>query len=446
MKTTQTEGISRRDFLKTSALLGGSGLLASQLPRMFEAVAQADQGYLTSIEAYALAQPENQLYSVCLQCNTGCGIKVKLLDGVAVKIDGNPLSPWTLHPHLNYQTSPFEIGTVEGALCPKGQAGLQTVYDPYRIRKVLKRKPGSKRGESQWVTVPFEQAIAEIVEGGDLFSEGKVAGLKELWALRDPQIAKQMNDDIQKIWSVTERGEKEALVVEFKEKYSEQLDKLIDPQHPDLGPKNNQLVFLWGRVKGGREHLIRRFAQDAFGSANAHGHTTVCQGSLYFTGKAMSEQYQDGHWTGGQKFYWQADTGNAQFLIFVGASPFEANYGPPVRAPHLTQNMVDKGLKIAVVDPRLSKTAAKAWKWLPIKPGTEAALALAMIRWIIEQGRFDRKYLGNANRAAATADGEPTWCNASWLVKVEDGKPTTFLRAAEAGLGQEDRFVVAKEG
>src|SRR3990170_2468098 len=123
MKTTQTEGISRRDFLKTSALLGGSGLLASQLPRMFEAVAQADQGYLTSIEAYALAQPENQLYSVCLQCNTGCGIKVKLLDGVAVKIDGNPLSPWTLHPHLNYQTSPFEIGTVEGALCPKGQAG-----------------------------------------------------------------------------------------------------------------------------------------------------------------------------------------------------------------------------------------------------------------------------------------------------------------------------------
>ena len=446
MKTTQTEGISRRDFLKTSALLGGSGLLASQLPRMFEAVAQADQGYLTSIEAYALAQPENQLYSVCLQCNTGCGIKVKLLDGVAVKIDGNPLSPWTLHPHLNYQTSPFEIGTVEGALCPKGQAGLQTVYDPYRIRKVLKRKPGSKRGESQWVTVPFEQAIAEIVEGGDLFSEGKVAGLKELWALRDPQIAKQMNDDIQKIWSVTERGEKEALVVEFKEKYSEQLDKLIDPQHPDLGPKNNQLVFLWGRVKGGREHLIRRFAQDAFGSANAHGHTTVCQGSLYFTGKAMSEQYQDGHWTGGQKFYWQADTGNAQFLIFVGASPFEANYGPPVRAPHLTQNMVDKGLKIAVVDPRLSKTAAKAWKWLPIKPGTEAALALAMIRWIIEQGRFDRKYLGNANRAAATADGEPTWCNASWLVKVEDGKPTTFVRAAEAGLGQEDRFVVVKEG
>jgi tetrathionate reductase subunit A len=438
--------LTRRDVLKTAALLGGAGLLASQTSRFFETLARAEQNYLTPLEEYSLAQPEHQLYSVCLQCNTGCGIKVKLLDGVAVKIDGNPLSPWTLHPPLPYKTSPFEIATVEGALCPKGQAGLQTIYDPYRIRKVLKRQPGTKRGQNQWVTVSFEQAITEIVEGGDHFGEGHVSGLRELWAVRDPNLAKQMAEDVQKIWSAHERSEKEKLVAEFQEKYREQLDKLIDPEHPDLGPKNNQLVFLWGRVKGGREHLIRRFTQDAFGSVNAHGHTTVCQGSLYFTGKAMSEQYKDGKWTGGQKFYWQADTENSEFLIFVGASPFEANYGPPVRAPHITQNMVDAKLKIAVVDPRLSKTAAKAWKWLPIKPGTEAALALAMIRWIIENGRYDKKYLENANKAAAQQDGEPTWCNASWLVKIENGRPSTFLRASEIGLSEQDRFIVSHHG
>ncbi len=445
-KKKPSSRLTRRDVLKTAALLGGAGLLASQTPRLFEALARAESDYLTPVEEYSLAQPENQLYSVCLQCNTGCGIKVKMLDGVAVKIDGNPLSPWTLHPHLPYKTSPFEIATVEGALCPKGQAGLQTVYDPYRLRKVLKRKPGSKRGQNHWVTIPFEQAITEIVDGGDHFGEGHVSGLRELWAVRDPNVAKQMSEDIQKIWSAHERSEKEKLVAEFKEKYREQLDKLIDPEHPDLGPKNNQLVFLWGRVKGGREHLIRRFVQDAFGSVNAHGHTTVCQGSLYFTGKAMSEQYKEGHWTGGQKFYWQADTENSEFLIFVGASPFEANYGPPVRAPHLTHNMVEHGLKIAVVDPRLSKTAAKAWKWLPIRPGTEAALALAMIRWVIEKGRYDKRYLENANKAAAMQDGEPTWCNASWLIKIENDRPSTFLRAAEIGLSEEDRFVVWHDG
>lgn len=331
MKRTQRQetsrGLSRREFLKTSAFLGGAGLLATQMPRLFATLARAEQGYLTPIEEYSLARPENQLYSVCLQCNTGCGIKVKILDGVAVKIDGNPLSPWTMHPHLPYQTSPFEIATVEGALCPKGQAGLQTVYDPYRIRRVLKRQPDTRRGENRWVTVPFEEAITEIVDGGDLFGEGYVPGLKELWALRDPTIAKRMADDVQKIWSAHGRDEKEKLVAAFKEKYREHLDTLIDPAHPDLGPKNNQLLFLWGRIKGGREHLVRRFAQEAFGSINAHGHTTVCQGSLYFTGKAMSEQYQDGHWTGGSKFYWQADTENSEFLIFVGASPLTPTTG-----------------------------------------------------------------------------------------------------------------------
>ncbi len=51
--------------------------------------------------------------------------------------------------------------------------------------------------------------------------------------------------------------------------------------------------------------------QSAFGTTNLHGHTTVCQGSLYFTCKAISEQYQGGKFTGGQKFYWQADLEHA---------------------------------------------------------------------------------------------------------------------------------------
>ena len=50
-----------------------------------------------------------------------------------------------------------------------------------------------------------------------------------------------------------------------------------------------------------------------------------------------------------------------------------------------------------------------------------------MIHWILENERHDKRYLANANKAAAKGDGEPTWCNAAWLVK-EDG---TFLRSPE---------------
>lgn len=113
-------GVTRRGFLKTSAFLGGSTLLAGQLPWVLDLLGQAEAGYLTPTAEYELSKPENILYSVCQQCNTQCGIKAKILNGVLVKIDGNPYSPWTMVPHLPYKTSPFQTALVDGLLCPKG--------------------------------------------------------------------------------------------------------------------------------------------------------------------------------------------------------------------------------------------------------------------------------------------------------------------------------------
>lgn len=47
------------------------------------------------------------------------------------------------------------------------------------------------------------------------------------------------------------------------------------------------------------------------------------------------------------------------------------------------------GLKIIVVAPPYSETASKADLWLPLRPGTDAALALAMLRTIIYEGLYD---------------------------------------------------------
>jgi anaerobic selenocysteine-containing dehydrogenase len=290
--------IDRRTFLKTTAAVGGAALLAGESGALLGNRAEAAE-----TDLYGLDNPENTLYSVCLQCNTGCGIKVKLQNGLAAKIDGNPYSPWTLFPHLAYQTSIGEAAKLDGAICPKGQSGIQSVYDPYRIRKVLKR--AGKRGENKWVSIPFDQAMDEITNGGKLFSSvpgeanREVTGMKDVWTLRDPKVAKEMAADVDKIWA------KKMTVKEFQEKHKANLDKLIDPEHPDLGPKNNQFVFAWGRLKGGRGEFIKRFTGESIGSVNAHGHTTVCQGSLYFSGKAMSEQYvydakkEKYDWTGG---------------------------------------------------------------------------------------------------------------------------------------------------
>ena len=443
--------VTRREFIKSAAFLGGTGVVVGSMPWILDGRGGAPGRIINPNQEYELAKAENIIYTVCQQCNTQCGIKAKLYDGILVKIDGNPFSPWNLQPHLPYKTSVFDTTTIDGFLCSKGQASIQTAYDPYRVVKVLKR--AGKRGENRWQTIPFEQAVGEIVSGGKLFAHvpgeenRAVTGLKELWAVRDPKVMKAMADDVKAILAKKTPEEKKGAVEEFKAKYREHLDKLIDPDHPDLGPKNNQAVMLWGRLKGGRSDIIGRFFGDSFGTVNRHGHTTVCQGSLYFTGKAMSEQYIDGKWTDGKKFFWQADLESAEFVIFVGVNPFEASQGPTLRVPRITNAMAEGRFKYVVVDPRLSRTAAKASKWLPIRPGTEAAMALAIARWVIDNKRYDARYLANANKAAAAADAEPTWSNAAWLIKIEkDGTPGKFLRAQELGLTQEDRFVVLKEG
>ncbi len=433
--------VTRRTFVKSAALVGGGVALAGGVQDWFNpAIAETARGEA----AYALSDPRSILHTSCLQCNTGCAIKVKVVDGVVSKIDGSPFSPMTFWPHLDYKTSPLETGGIDGWVCPKGQAGIQSVYDPYRIRKVLKRV--GPRGAGEWESIDFAQAVDEIVNGGS-FSDGTTTpGLREIRAMTDPALSEEIAAAIKKITDEKDKDKKKELAAEFKTTFAASLDQMIDPEHPDLGPKNNQFCFAWGRLKDGRGEMIKRFTGEAMGSVNAHGHTTVCQGSLYFTGKAMSEQFTEGKWSGGSKFYWQADLNHAEFVIFVGSNIFEANYGPPYRVEKVTDGLVSGRLKYVVVDPRMGKTGAKAWKWLPVKPGADAAVALALIQAIMRDERYNAGFLANANKAAASAAGEPTFCNATWLVKIEDGHPAKLLRGSDLGIEPEEREKASGSG
>jgi anaerobic selenocysteine-containing dehydrogenase len=432
----QNKGVSRRKFLKTSALLGGTALLAQSC----SIVQKTQKGDNTP---YLLNDPKNVIYSVCLQCHTDCPIKVKIMDGTVVKIDGNPYGMQTLNPALPYKTDVKDGAKVDGGICPKGQAGIQTLYDPYRIVKVLKR--AGKRGENKWQVISFDQAIKEIVEGGKLFShvpgeENRVVpGLKDLYKLKDATLAKKMAADAKAV------AKGKMSIAEFQKKYKKNLDVLIDPDHPDFGPVNNQFIFVAGRIEHGRKEFAKRWMNGGFGSINWWEHTTICEQSHHIAFGKMTDKFEKGKWTGG-KHHMKPDLYNSEFVIFFGTGAFEANFGPPYLANLVTNNLVSGKLKIAVVDPRLSKTAAKAWKWLPVKPGGDAALAYGMIRYLLENGKYDKTFLTNANKAAAKKDNETTWTNATWLVKIEKDGPGKFLRASEIGLGNKNQFVALKNG
>jgi anaerobic selenocysteine-containing dehydrogenase len=192
--------------------------------------------------------------------------------------------------------------------------------------------------------------------------------------------------------------------------------------------------------------LLQRFISDTFGSVNYVDHYNICEPSHHFAYEVLTNQYSDGKWSGG-KHHMKPDLLNAEFVIYWGTGAFEANFGSTPIAEKVTKGLRERNFKIAVVDPRLSKTAAKAHWWLPVRPGGDGALALAMIRWIFENERYDQTYLENANKAAAVADGEKTWSSASCLVKIKNGRPTRFLRGNEGGTGgTESQLVVSVSG
>ncbi|MGB9661521.1 MAG: molybdopterin-containing oxidoreductase family protein [Moorellaceae bacterium] len=79
-------------------------------------------------------------------------------------------------------------------------------------------------------------------------------------------------------------------------------------------------------------------------------------------------------------------------VIVWGHNP-AASYLPEMRA--LLEARQNNGTKIIVVDPRLSETAAKADLWLPIRPGTDVALALGFLNVIINEELYDRDFVEN---------------------------------------------------
>lgn len=86
----------------------------------------------------------------------------------------------------------------------------------------------------------------------------------------------------------------------------------------------------------------------------------------------------------------ETDLGTARSLILWGFNPGASTLG----GMHGYTDLQKQGLKIIVVDPRYSETASKADLWLPLRPGSDAALALALLHTVIYEGMADYEFIG----------------------------------------------------
>ncbi|MGA9531748.1 MAG: molybdopterin dinucleotide binding domain-containing protein [Anaerolineales bacterium] len=133
------EGLGRRGFLK----IGATGAAT--------AVLSGCQSYRrwVNLEPFVNA-PEDQVAGVanwyattCRQCPAGCGVMVRVMNGRALKIEGNPQHP------LN-----------QGKTCARGQAALQVLYHPDRLAGPVEQ---TGRGNRAFKSISWNDGINRLI-------------------------------------------------------------------------------------------------------------------------------------------------------------------------------------------------------------------------------------------------------------------------------------------
>ncbi|MEJ2708894.1 MAG: molybdopterin-dependent oxidoreductase [Anaerolineales bacterium] len=102
---------------------------------------------------------------------------------------------------------------------------------------------------------------------------------------------------------------------------------------------------------------------------------------------------------------------NLEYIILTGRNLLEAISTSETSA--LVEAM-SRGAKVVYLDPRFTKTAAKADEWLPIRPGTDLAFHLALIHTIVSEDLYDKKFVdeytvGFEDVAKAVQEYTPEW-------------------------------------
>lgn len=289
------EQMTRRSFLKFMGAAGVWTLAGCDVYPGPSPVSLVPEGWDRGEERW--------VPSTCFQCPGMCGIKVRVYEGKAKKIEGNRDHP------LN-----------RGGICPKGQAGLQVLYDPDRIPGPMRKIGG--RSSTEWEAISWDEALDTVASRlGGLRSSG--------------------NPHSVAIWQ---------------------------------GHYPTHLGEMWGR-----------FAR-AYGTPNNVDSESI-------TGRAgrlatfLTQGVPD------VPGYLLEDT---RFLLVFGAA-FLESWQPTVYTLRcygaMRRGHVGQRAKVVVVDPRCGIGASKADEWIPIRPGTDAALALGLAHVIVREGLENHSFI-----------------------------------------------------
>ena len=198
--------------------------------------------------------------------------------------------------------------------------------------------------------------------------------------------------------------------------------------------RQNEVMYHVGRP--GYERAMDRVLQ-AWGIDGHNSHTNICS-----AGARMGYQI----WQGADRP--SPDHANARFILLLSSHLEAGHYFNPHAQRIIEGKMA--GAKIAVMDPRLSNTAAVGDYWMPSRPGSESAVLLAIAKIILDEGLYDGSFMrrwmnwGEYLKARRPND-EPTFENFVAALKSEYGKFTPAFAESESGVEAATIVAVARE-
>src|SRR5271168_3237826 len=104
--------VSRRSFLKLAAATGAAAAIPGCKPAARHLIPYVipDENVIPGVPSFYA--------TTCNECSAGCGVVARVLEGRVIKLAGNPVDPIS-----------------QGAICARGQAALQGLYNPDRLSK-----------------------------------------------------------------------------------------------------------------------------------------------------------------------------------------------------------------------------------------------------------------------------------------------------------------------
>ena len=334
--------ITRRGFIQgMGAVAGGTGVSFS-LPTIARAAGKAE-----AAAAATVAGGATKIKSTCVHCVNFCGIEAQMEGGVIRAI----------YPD-KARAAYYNWG-----ICPKGASGVFNTYNPYRLKKPLKRTNPNKgmNEDPKWVEISWDEAFQTLTD--------KLAKIK------------------------------------------------ADNPH--------KLVWHHGHGKYTIGDQFPKAFVAAFGTPNLVHRTTTCEAARHVADE-LTWGYH-GH---------LPDLEYTNLYLNFGSNPFEGEQWSRW-LDHAIMDGKERGMKMIVIEPRFSHAAAKADEWIPVRPGKDVALILALCKQLIDNNTIDEAFLSTYTNATQLV-GED-----GLILKNKEGKPQVWDTASKSAKVYDDATATA---